>query len=217
VSYYTKGQVLGDLLDIVIRDRTDNQKSLDDVLRAMNNEFARKNKPYRDSQDIQLIAEKVTGGSFADFFRRYVAHAEPLPYAEIFSLAGLELRTAQRQRPALGFFTVRESGGETIVQNVEPESAAAAAGLRSNDVILSWNGAEPPRNPERWASSQKAGNEVRLRVRRVDRELTVNFRIDEATETYYQVGEDPHAGAKAKRMREGLLRGTTQPVTAAVR
>jgi len=34
VSYYTKGQVLGILLDIIIRDRTDNQKSLDDVLRT---------------------------------------------------------------------------------------------------------------------------------------------------------------------------------------
>jgi predicted metalloprotease with PDZ domain len=217
VSYYAKGQVLGVLLDILIRDRTDNQKSLDDVLRAMNNEFARKNRPYRESQDIQLTAEKVAGGSFEDFFRKYVANAEPLPYSEIFSLAGLELRIAQRKRPVLGFFTERVAAGEVIVQNVEPESAAAAAGLRSNDVILSWNGAEPPRNPERWVSSQKAGNEVRLRVRRVDRELTVNFRIDEATETYYQVGEDSHAGAKAKRIHEGLLRGTTQPVTAAVR
>lgn len=215
VSYYTKGQVLGDLLDILIRDRTDNQKSLDDVLRAMNNEFARKNKTYRDSQDIQLIAEKVAGGSFEDFFRRYIAHAEPLPYSEIFSLAGLELRTAQRKRPVLGFFTEREAGGEVIVQNVDPESAAAAAGLRSNDVILSWNGGEPPRNPERWVSSQKTGNEVRLRVRRVDRELSVNFRVDETTETYYQVGEDSHAGARAKRIRDGILRGITQPVTAA--
>jgi predicted metalloprotease with PDZ domain len=32
VSYYTKGQVLGFLLDILIRDRTDNQRSLDDLL-----------------------------------------------------------------------------------------------------------------------------------------------------------------------------------------
>jgi len=42
VSYYTKGQVLGVLLEIIIRDRTDNQKSLDDVLRTMNRDFANK-------------------------------------------------------------------------------------------------------------------------------------------------------------------------------
>jgi hypothetical protein len=64
--------------------------------------------------------------------------------------------------------------------------------------------------------SQKVGSEVRLRVRRDDRDISIDFRIDEATETFYQVAENPHAEAKAKRIREGMLRGTTQPVTASV-
>jgi predicted metalloprotease with PDZ domain len=216
VSYYTKGQVLGVLLDILIRDRTNNERSLDDVLRAMNNDFAKQNKPYQDSLDVQLTAEHVAGGSFEEFFRKYVSHAEPLPYSQTFSLAGLVLRTSQRKRPALGFFTERGASGEVLARNVDPESAAAQAGLRSGDVILSWNGGEPPRNPERWVYSQKAGNPVRLRVRRDDREMSVEFRIDEATETFYQVVEDPQANERAKRIREGILRGTTQPVTASV-
>ena len=214
VSYYAKGQVLGVLLDILIRDRTDNEKSLDDVLRAMNNEFAKQNKPYRDSFDIRLTAEQVAGGSFEDFFRDYVSHAQPLPYSRILALAGLDLRTAQRKRPVLGFFTERGASGEVIVRNVDAESSAAEAGLRSGDVILSWNGSEPPRNAERWVYSQKAGSVVRVRVRRDDREVSIDFRIDEATETFYQVVEDSHAGAKAGRIRDGILHGTTQPVTA---
>jgi hypothetical protein len=44
--------------------------------------------------------------------------------------------------------------------------------------------------------------------------MSIDFRIDEATDTFYQVGEDSRADAKAKRIREGLLHGTTQPVTA---
>lgn len=216
VSYYAKGQVLGVLLDILIRDRTDNEKSLDDVLRAMNNEFAKQNKPYRDSLDIRLTAEQVAGGSFEDFFRDYVSQAKPLPYSQILPMAGLALRTAQRKRPVLGFFTERGASGEVVVQGLDSESAAAQAGLRSGDVILSWNGSEPPRNAERWVYSQKAGSVVRVRVRRDDREVSLDFRIDEATETFYQVVEDSHASAKAKRIREGILRGTTQPVTASV-
>ncbi len=214
ISYYAKGQVLGVLLDILIRERTDNEKSLDDVLRAMNNEFAKQNKAYRDSLDIRLTAEQVAGGSFEDFFRDYVSHAKALPYAQILALAGLALRTAQRKRPVLGFFTERGAGGEVIVQDLDSESSAAQAGLHSGDVILSWNGSEPPRNAERWVYSQKAGSVVRVRVRRDDREVSIDFRIDDATETSYQVVEDSHAGAKAKRIREGILRGTTQPVTA---
>jgi predicted metalloprotease with PDZ domain len=216
VSYYAKGQVLGVLLDILIRDRTNNERSLDDVLRAMNKEFAKQNKPYRDSLDVRLTAEQVAGGSFEDFFSKYVSHAEALPYSQILSLAGLDLRTAQHKRPVLGFFTERGASGEVIVRNVEPESNAAQAGLRSGDVVLSWNGSEAPRNPERWVYSQKAGNEVHLRARREEREIAIDFRIGEATETFYQVVEDSHASAKAKRIREGILRGTTQPVTASM-
>jgi len=216
VSYYAKGQVLGVLLDILIRDRTDNQRSLDDVLRAMNNEFAKQNKPYRGTLDIRLTAEQVAGGSFEEFFRKYVSHADPLPYSQILSLAGLDLRTAQRKRPVLGFFTERDLTGEVIVRNLDTESSAAKAGLRSDDVILSWNGSEAPRNAERWVYSQKPGSLVHVRVRRDDREMSIDFRVDEATETFYQVVEDSHAGAKARRIREGILRGTTQPVTASL-
>jgi predicted metalloprotease with PDZ domain len=214
VSYYAKGQVLGVLLDILIRDRTNNERSLDDVLRAMNKEFARQNKPYRDSLDVRLMAERVAGGSFEEFFSKYVSHADALPYSRVFPLAGLDLRTTQRKRAVLGFFSERGAAGETIARDVDPESGAAQAGLRSGDVILSWNGSEPPRNAERWVGSQKPGNPMRLRIRRDDREMSVDFRIDEATETFYQVVDDPRADARAKRIREGILQGTTQPVTA---
>jgi S1-C subfamily serine protease len=132
----------------------------------------------------------------------------------VLPLAGLDLRTAQRKRPVLGFFTERDAAGQLIARDVDPESSAAQAGLRSGDVILIWNGSEPPRNPERWVYSQKAGNLVRLRVRRDDHEMSVEFRIGEITETFYQVVEDPRADARARRLREGILRGITQPVTA---
>ena len=78
ISYYTKGQVLGELLDILIRDRTANEKSLDDVMRAMNRDFAQAGKDYRDSLDVQLTAEKIAGVSFDDFFKQYVAGHDPL-------------------------------------------------------------------------------------------------------------------------------------------
>ncbi|HEY1422217.1 MAG TPA: hypothetical protein VGF20_02100, partial [Candidatus Acidoferrum sp.] len=92
VSYYTKGQVLGVLLDILIRDRTDDARSLDDLLRKMNEDFARKGKTYRDSLDVRLTAESVAGGSFQPFFDSYVAGAELLPYESILAKAGLLLR-----------------------------------------------------------------------------------------------------------------------------
>ncbi len=209
VSYYTKGQVLGDLLDILIRDRTDNEKSLDDVLRALNTDFAKQGKLYRDSLDIRLTAEKIAGGSFEEFFRKYVAGTEPFPYEQILTLAGLELRTVERRRPALGFFAQRDPGGSLIVRSVEAEGPALQAGLRAGDVLTSWNGGEPPRRLDRWLREQKAGDLLRLHVRREDKEVAVEFRLGELKETFYEVREDSHAGEKARHIREGLLRGMT--------
>jgi predicted metalloprotease with PDZ domain len=217
VSYYTKGQVLGVLLDILIRDRTENEKGLDDVLRAMNQEFAKKNLAYRDSLDVRLTAERVAGGSFEDFFQKYVAGAEPLPYRRLFAMAGLELTTTQRRRPALGFLPGRDENGALVVRSVDPNGPAELAGVRVGDVITSWNGAEPPRSLERWVYSQKKRNAVKLGIRRDETNITVQLRLGEAVETSYRLAEDAHASEKATYIREGLLRGVTQPVTASIR
>jgi len=213
VSYYTKGQVLGDLLDILIRDRTNNAKSLDDVLRAMNNDFAKQGKFYRDSLDVRLEAERIAGGSFEEFFEKYVAGTEPFPYQQILALAGLELRTADHRRAILGFSAERDPSGSLTVRNVEADGLAAQAGLRPGDAIIAWNGAEPPRRLGRWVNEQKPGDLLRLRIRRDEKEISLEFRLSEIKETIYEVSEDAQAGEKARRLREGLLRGETSPAS----
>jgi predicted metalloprotease with PDZ domain len=213
VSYYTKGQLLGDLLDILIRDRTDNGKSLDDVLRGLNTDFARQGKTYRDSFDVRLEAEKVAGGSFEEFFQNYVAAAEPLPYQQILRLAGLEIRTTEHKRAVLGFSAERESSGTVIVRGVDDGSPAVRAGLRLGDVVVNWNDGDVPRSLERWVRERQPGETVRVRIQREERERTLEFRLGEEKELLYQVAEDSHAGEKARRIREGLLHGVTQAAT----
>jgi predicted metalloprotease with PDZ domain len=208
ISYYTKGQVLGVLLDILIRDRTDNGKSLDDVLRAMNTEFAEAGKTYRDSVDIQATVEKIAGVSFDEFFKRFVAGADPFPYQATLKLAGLELRETQHKRAALGFFAENANGALTI-RSVDANGTAAAAGLQDGDVIVKWNGGDPPRRSEQWLRQQKPGDDLHLRVRRADGESDVNFHLGETTETFYDVAEDGHATEKARHIRDGLLHGVT--------
>jgi predicted metalloprotease with PDZ domain len=92
---------------------------------------------------------------------------------------------------------------------VEADSGAAQAGLRDGDGILNWNGGEVPRRLERWVREQKPGDQVKLHIRREDKEVAVEFRLGETKETVYEVADDARANEKARRIREGLLRGQT--------
>src|SRR5579862_1899123 len=98
ISYYDKGQILGVLLDLDIRDATDNRKSLDDVFRRMNEEYAKKGKFYDDSNGIRAAVEEIAGKSFEDFFTRYVSGTVEIPYNKFLTVAGLELNANSGQQ-----------------------------------------------------------------------------------------------------------------------
>jgi len=212
VSYYTKGQVLGVLLDILIRDRTDDSRSLDDVLRLMNEEFAQKGKTYRDSLDVRLTVEKVAGGSFEDFFRQYVGNAEPLPYESVLAKAGLLLQKQEIVRAELGFSFERDTNGHWIVRSVDPGSTAERAGLLVGDGLSQFNGENVPRHAATWLRNRKPGDELRLRILRNEQPVEIKFALSGKSATIFAISEDPQATAKARAIREGLLHG--KPIAA---
>jgi predicted metalloprotease with PDZ domain len=102
ISYYNKGQILGVMLDLAIRDATDNHKSLDDVFRLMNAKYAQQGKFYNDDEGIRAAVEEVAGKSFQDFFGRYVAGTDEIPYDHFFGIAGLEVKRAALNQESLG-------------------------------------------------------------------------------------------------------------------
>jgi predicted metalloprotease with PDZ domain len=215
VSYYTKGQVLGDLLDILIRDRTNNERSLDDVMRTMNENFAKKGKTYRDSLDVELTAEEIAGGSFEDFFGKYVARAEPLPYESLLAKAGLLLKQREIVRAELGFSMERDAGGKSVVRSVVPGSTAERAGLLADDEITNFNRGNVPRQPEYWLRNKKPGDTLKLTVLRNEKPVEVTFSLGGKSESIFAIAEDPQASPKARAIREGLLHGKTLAAAAA--
>jgi len=102
ISYYNKGQILGVMLDLAIRDATENHKSLDDVFRLMNAEYAQQGKFYNDDEGIRAAVEEVAGKSFQDFFRRYVGGTDEIPYDHFLGLAGLQVNRAALDQKSLG-------------------------------------------------------------------------------------------------------------------
>ena len=210
ISYYNKGQIDGVLLDLAIRDATGNHKSLDDVMRRMNEKFAMAGKFYNDSEDIRGVIEEVAGQSFEEFFRRYVAGTDEIPYDKFLASAGLELKIDSGQLADLEFRASRAPGIGRVVAEVAPKSAAEAAGLQKGDVLLGLNGEGLPRNMRGWLRDHHAGETVKLRVRRDGDVKEISYALGEGgSGRRYSIMESLNPSEKQRRIREGLLHGTT--------
>src|SRR5664279_5723589 len=90
ISYYNKGEVVGVLLDLRMRQITQGRKSLRDLFQWMNENYAKKGRPFPDSDGVQQAAETICGQSFSDFFHDYVAGVKELPYNAFFGFVGLQ-------------------------------------------------------------------------------------------------------------------------------
>jgi predicted metalloprotease with PDZ domain len=209
ISYYDKGQLLGVLLDLEIRDATGNRKSLDDVLRRMNVEYAQAGKYYDDSAGIRAVIEEVAGKSFEEFFRRYVAGTDDIPYDKFFSIAGLELNLQSVPSADLGFEESAPFEHAPVVSAVESGGPAEAAGLREGDVVSSVNGKSVASGGQGILESAQAGSPLRLRVDRDGEALEVDYTVGTHNEVRAAISESHNADQRQRRIREGLLHGTT--------
>jgi len=108
VSYYTKGAVIGVLLDLWIREQTNNTQSLDDMMRSLNEQFGKTGKPYRDREDLEAMCSQTAKTSCKAFFDNFVSGTTPFPYDEYFGFAGLKIRRVVHSAPQMGTQTAFE-------------------------------------------------------------------------------------------------------------
>ena len=109
VSYYDKGEVVGLVLDLLLRGRTGGRASVDDVLRRAYEEFYLKspNASYYlrgrgyTPEDFRRVASEAAGADLSDFFARHVGGTEPPPYDEALAHVGLRL-TKTPAKPTRG-------------------------------------------------------------------------------------------------------------------
>lgn len=218
ISYYDKGQIVGILLDILIRDRTDNRAGLDDVLRALNEEYAKAGRFYNDSEGLRLAMEDVirtrapsADADLTDFFKRYVSGSDEIPYADFLGRAGWTLRDTSQHRAALGFAVNRDNANSASIASVDRESGASEAGLKEGDILISLNGEPFPRAPERWLRDHQPEERVTVKVRRGGEEGQFSFPLGRQTDAAYQISEITPPTEKQRRIRDGILRGVTTP------
>lgn len=207
ISYYDKGELLGFMLDLAIRHATDNQRSLDDVMRRLNEDFAKRGRFFTDADLRAILADlapKFTG--LDSFFRDYVTGTAELDYQTYFGFAGLRVEAGTEEQATPGFrAAVRD--GAVEVQSVEPGGRAEQAGLKPGDVILEMNGQPVPESFRRDLAQLQPGRKLELRVRRDARKIKIKFPVGERREPQYRIEELPSATPDQLAVREGWLGG----------
>src|SRR6185503_12433320 len=142
ISYYPKGELIGMVMDLLVRGRSKGRSSLDDVMRDMYEEFYLKspNSSYYlrgrgyQPEDLERIVSHRSGVDFSDFFKRHVRDVEVLPYDEAFAYVGLRLTKSQAKEPFDAGLSIQfEDPREGIIENVRNNSPAEDAGLQAND------------------------------------------------------------------------------------
>ncbi len=211
--YYPKGALTGMLLDIAIRDATDNRHGLDDVTRALYTRFYQRQRGFTTNDLVSLLRE--FGMPDADaFYHRYINGRDPLPYESVFSKAGIAVARETTSNPYLGVNAQPNEQGKLVVQGVVPGSPAEGAGVQPGDVLLKVGDVEP-RPDDDWAVKFRqryrgqAGTPLTIAVQRGGQPLSLNTQVRERMVVSFNVTQVAASSAKQAKIWRGLTTGST--------
>ena len=164
-STHVQGEVIGTMLDLVIRDATAGRRSMDDVMRLMLERFS----GIRGftGADVEKVVAEVCGCPIAPFFDAHVRRGTPIPFDRYLALAGLRTHVTwvpaldRDGRPAPDTWiraANRNDGGGAALRLHDPASAWGRAGLHSGDRLVAVNGRPAPS----WSELRAALGRLRI-------------------------------------------------------
>ena len=221
ISYYDKGELLGLLIDLDIRRRTNNAKSLDDVMRYLYTEFFKNGRNYTPA-DFQKACELMAGASLDQFFSRYVRGRDDLvsAYNPTLDAAGLHLEQAGHGvgelggpapgtlPPQKGFLgaDLAQDGDFINVRSVRAGTPAYEQGLNAKDRIIALDGARVDK--ETFAAliaAKHAGDSIRLTIFRFDDVRTLDIRLGSRIDAPYRIVPLAQMSEQQKRIYQSWL------------
>jgi predicted metalloprotease with PDZ domain len=216
ISYYPKGELIGMVMDLLIRGRTKGKSSLDDVMRRMYDEFYLKstNSSYYlrgrgyQTEDLERVVVELAGAEFHDFFKRYVRDVEVLPYEEAFGYAGLRVMKNVAKEPFDAGLSLEFEGDAVMIENVRNYSAAETAGLQKNDELVSLAGRKVTKDSWLKALARyKKGDSVPVVVKRDRRTIKAEMILGEPERVEYRIEEKADATDQQRKLRTAWLSG----------
>lgn len=208
--YYDKGSLAGLALDILIRDASDNARSLDDVMRELWTGPTKQGRGFTPDEFWNAVTRAAGGRAFGAFEQRYIDGRAAFPWEEWLPLAGWRVVSDSTVEPRLGALLRAHAEG-VRVEALDPEGAGVKAGLEIGDVITAIGGRSTldPAFGDAWREfwGRRPGAAMTLDVRRGTGALKVDVIVEVTTLIDTHIAPMPGASDKARRIRAGILRG----------
>ncbi len=138
VSYYTKGALLAFVLDIEIRKRSNDQQSLDDVLRLI---WCNYQETGLEDDTVQKVIAHLTQSDFTKFFDDYLYGTNELPLKQAFDYVGVDCEFNHKKEELSNFGVgINKEQEFALITHVLDGTCAQLAGLYVGDKIMSIDG-----------------------------------------------------------------------------
>ncbi len=213
VSYYLRGELIGYLLDLFIRRRTKNRRSLDDVLRLLNERYAVKGGFYDDTDAVERAVSEVAETDASGVIAALVRRPEPVDWNAYLRYAGYRLNARKKKKFDFGLSLSHSPERGIFVSAVEPASAARQAGFRIGDRIVHYQMRRVACGPEELAAvlRNSVDRRVSLGIERQGSffEIEITPRMTETVA--YRVVSTAQPTPAQLRVRKGWLRRMVDP------
>jgi predicted metalloprotease with PDZ domain len=206
ISYYNKGELLGVILDLAMRDASRGSVSLRDLFQAMNQD-AKQGKFFADSEGVRQRAENLSHADLKPFFEKYVAGTDEIPWDDYFKTVGLHLAAVKTVMAGPGFTASRSFGTPPIVTSISNGGEAEHAGLSVGDSILQLNGRAVGGDFNYELAQLRAGDTVHLRVRNHRGEHELHWKLASQEQTAFRLEDVEHVTPQQRARRAAWLRG----------
>jgi predicted metalloprotease with PDZ domain len=205
ISYYNKGELLGVLLDLAMRNASHDEAALCELFRQMNEHYTKQGKFFGDSDAIREAAENLSHAELREFFQKYVSGVEEIPWDEFFAPVGLRVNRLQAVFADPGFESVQQFDRAPVVVEVHPKSEAERAGLKQQDEILQINGETASHNFVKQMNSLVPGAVLKIVVRREGVQHKLEWKLGSREQSVFQLMDLPQVTAQQKADRAAWL------------
>jgi predicted metalloprotease with PDZ domain len=215
VTYYIKGELIGLVLDLTIRGRTNGRRSLDDVFRQMYDElylkapnasYYLKGRGYTEEDFVRVLSQ-VAGVDMQSFYDRHIRGVETLPYEAALGVVGLRL-VKSPEEPVFSGIVVDRGGAGVRLGALPTDGPAARSGLQQGDQLVAIGGSLVTRaNWQAALESRKPGERVQVQAERFGRRVDATLVLEEPRTFSYDLQDLSNASPEARRLRTSWMEG----------